>query len=154
MCYHCARPFERDPREEGQERKLAQLRAIKDDDHAARAFHFYRECDAHLCGMSEVWVDSFGMHMPDFGFIRVEGIKFSIEPGKADTMLAEIDNALLPTIRRSIVEAISTPFPSAPIVGPYNPVQCPDQPSAQELYPFGYVRLADGTVVAGVQLTA
>jgi hypothetical protein len=149
MCHHCARPFELDPREEGRERKLAQLRAIEDDDHAARAFHFHRECDAHIRAMSEVWVDSFGMHVPDFGVVRVEGIKFSIEPGMADAMLAEIDKTLLPAIRQSIIDALDSRLPPAPIVGPYNPTWCPDQPSVQALYPFGYVRLADGTVVAG-----
>ena len=31
---------------------------------------------------------------------------------------------------------------------PYDPVRCPERPTAEELYPFGYVRHEDGTVEA------
>ena len=74
MCYHCARPFDKHPWQQRREELHAKLCAIEDDDYAARAFHYHREIQAHTDKMTELFVQSQGVHIPEIGSIHIEGI--------------------------------------------------------------------------------
>ena len=151
MCYHCARPFDKHPLQQRREELHAKLCAIRDDDHAARAFHHHRKMQAYADRMTELFVHSQGIHIPEIGSIHIEGIRLNLEPGvPADRVMPEIDK-MWPIIRQSIADTLDGTTGKAEknlIVHPYDPIWCPSKPTAEELYPFGYVRHADGSVEA------
>ena len=109
----------------------AQLCALQDDDHAA--FHRLkaRQAVADIHHVGSVWL--------------------RLDPGVTpERMLAELDTWLLPQRKR---EAFKDGLASGEIPTPpaYDPPWCPATPTVQELYPFGYVRHADGSVDASIK---
>ena len=156
VCNHCGHVFDKHPDEVRREQLHAQLCAIKDDDHAARAFHYYKTLHASIDQMTTIRMGLVGYSIPDVGSVRVEGIKFTLEPGVAvESMIPELDK-LIPDIKRNMIETLDGTkareereiSSSQADVHKYDPVWCPNTPSAEELYPFGYIRHADGTVEA------
>jgi hypothetical protein len=156
MCHHCVRPFERHPDVVRREELHAKLCAIEDDEHAARAFHFYRTLQAQFDQMETVWVEFGGFDIPEVGDVRFEGATFRLEPGASREKIVEaIDKWLIPSIKESMLIALkclSPTLPESPIdlgtIVRFDPTWCPSTPSAAELYPSGYVRREDGTVEA------
>ena len=162
MCFNCSHAFEKHPVQERREHLLAQLCTIEDDDHAARAFHRHKASQAHTDASTHVWMDTVGYHIHEVGSVRFMGVEFTLEPGVApERMLPELDKWLLSNLkscmikkldgtaereRNEFAEAVATG--RAPTPPSYDPLLCPDTPAIQELYPFGYVRHANGTVEA------
>ena len=155
-CYHCARPYDQHPWQQRREELHAKLCAVEDNDRAARAFHYHRGVQAHVDQMQELWVNSHGLSIPDVGSMHVEGIRFNLEPGiSRERMISEVDQHIIPTIRQNIIERLDgtydinvkqwmTQLPAKT----HDPTWCPDTPTVQELYPYGYVRHTDGNVEA------
>ncbi len=166
MCYHCARPYERHPDLVRREEQHARLCAIEDDERAARAFHFHRALQAKYDKMETVWVNPSGFYIPDMGSVRFEGVTLRLEPGASRERVAEaLEKWVLPSLKKDTLDAFeqraaaaaAEPIPIDPsTVRRHDPTWCPDEPSAAELYPFGYVRGADGAVEANniVELAA
>ena len=154
-CFHCGRVFDRHPTEVEREKQLSLLRGIENDDYAARAFHHYREMQAWEDALTKIWVNHFGLHSPSIGFIRLEGIGFSIEPGvTTEQLMAEIENNFIPMIRDEIRKTLDGTREreirafSASEHKSQPSVWCPERPAVDELYPNGYTRHADGTIEA------
>jgi hypothetical protein len=156
VCCGCGHVFDKHPDEVRREKLHAQLCAIEDDDHAARAFHYKKTLQAQIDQMTTIWTGCVGYSIPGVGSVRVEGIEFTLEPGVAvESMIPELDK-LIPDIKRTMIETldgtkarIEGEISSNQVaVHKYDPVWCPNTPSAEELYPFGYIRHADGTVEA------
>ena len=154
VCNHCGHVFDKHPDEVRREQLHAQLCAIKDDDHAARAFHYYKTLHASIDQMTTIWMGLVGYSISGVGSVRVEGIKFTLEPGvAAESMIPELDK-LIPDIKRTMIETLDGTKAreereiNLNQVEKYDPVWCPSTPSTEELYPFGYIRNADGTVEA------
>ena len=150
MCYHCARPFERHPDAVRREELHAKLCAIEDDELAARAFHHHRTLQAKFDQMETVWVELSSFSIPDVGSVRFEGAKIRLEPGVSrERMMEEMEKWVLPSTRKDILDALeqTTPPETPSTIGRYDPTWCPATPSAAELYPSGYVRREDGSVV-------
>ena len=104
-----------------------------------------------------------GLHIPDVAHIVVDGIQLTLEPGvkpeamilsghHVDTIMAHIKDTMVKTLDGTQAKEAAD-FKEMLDAGkiqphPYDPVLCPERPTAEELYPFGYVRHEDGTVEA------
>ena len=153
MCHHCARPFERHPDVVRREERHAKLCAIEDDEHAARAFHYYQTLQAQVDKMETVWVEFGGFSIPDVGDVKFEGATFRLEPGASREKILEAIDKVIPSIKESMLIALKflpSTLPEVPTdpstIRRFDPTWCPSTPSAAELYPSGYVRREDGTV--------
>ena len=160
-CYSCGRPFDIHPTTKRRQELHAALCAIKDDDHAARAFHFHKKIQEEADQQTELWVERQGIHAPGVGSFCMDGVSIGLVPGvSVERAMEEIDRHILPWLRAGILktldgtaqkEAENYKVEIEELVRSgkqrvYDPTWCPDTPTAQELYPNGYVRLADGSV--------
>ena len=161
ICYSCGKELEKPPREERREKLFAQLCAIKDNDTAARAFHYHRENEEHFDKQTTLWMPRMGLHIPDVAHVVVDGIQLSLEPGvKPDAMDDDHLDTIMAHIKHIIVKTLdgtqakeADDFQELLHAGkiqphPYDPAWCPEHPTVEELYPWGYVRHEDGTVEA------
>ena len=161
MCYSCGRPFDVHPATKRRQELHAALCAIKDDDHAARAFHYHMKMQEEADQQTEMWVERQGFHAPGVGSFGVDGVSIRLVPGvTVERAMEEIDRSVLPWVRAEILktldgtaqkEAENFKAETEELVRSgkqyvYDPLWCPETPTAQELYPNGYVRLADGSV--------
>jgi hypothetical protein len=152
-CYHCKRAFDNHPTTAERERLFSKIRAIEDDDYAARAFHYYTTQHAYSDSMTEQWTPHTTFDIPGVGTMSVDCIRLKLEPGAGpELMIQELDKWLLNEMRTSIVQTLCPIFAQneeCPVPPPRRyPVWCPDSPSVHELYPLGYIRHSDGTVEA------
>ena len=162
LCFNCGHAFEKHPEQVRREQLHAQLCALQDDDHAARAFHHRKAMQAIADQSTHVWMDTVGYGIPEVGFVQVMGVTFRLDPGVTlERMLSELDTWLLPQLKRDLTAALdgtaaherkvfkdglaSGEIPTPPA---HDSLWCPATPTVQELYPFGYVRHADGSVEA------
>lgn len=160
-CYYCARPFDVHPTLKRRQERHAQLCAIEDDDHAARAFHYYKQRDAEADEREELWVDRQGFHAYEVGSFTIDGICIRPEPGVSpERVMEEFDKTVLPCLRAEILKTLDGTAQKeaeelrlqheaekqSGTLRAYDPTWCPATPTAQELYPNGYVRHADGSV--------
>lgn len=163
MCYSCGRPFDSHPTLKRRQELHAALCAIKDDDHAARAFHYHMKMQEEADRQSELWVERQGFHAPEVGSFGVDGVSIRLVPGVSmERAMEEVDKTILPSLRAEILktldgtaqkEAENFKAECEELVRSgkqhvYDPLWCPDTPTAQELYPNGYVRKEDGSVEA------
>lgn len=161
VCYHCIRPFDVHPTLRRRQERYAALCAIKDDDHAARAFHYFKQNEAEADRRTELWVERHGFDWCELGSVTVDGIRINLLPEvSAERAMEVFDKEILPAIRESIrktldgtaqkeIEQMRREVEEQKAAGTlraYDPTWCPATPSAQELYPNGYVRKADGSV--------
>ena len=164
ICYSCGREFEKDPKEERREQLFEKLCAIKDNDTAARAFHYHRNREEYYDKHTTLWMPRLKLQIPDGIHVTIDGIQLSLEPGvKPETILLDQHlDTIMSCIKDMIVRSVDgteAKEEAAVIVGKmkpqthvYDPTWCPsDGPTVQELYPFGYVRHDDGTVEANKQ---
>lgn len=160
-CYHCGREFDVHPSEKTRAERYAKLCAVKDDDLAARAFYHHKQGELLGKNMNEVWCERFGFHMFEKGSITVDGIKICSEPGvDMEQMMLEFDKHVIPGIRQQMLEALDGTQKRKQeefvqkikdgliTVHDSSVVWAPETPSAQEIYPNGYRREQDGSVVA------
>jgi len=161
MCYGCGRAFDIHPATKRRQELHAALRAIKDDDHAARAFHYHMKMQEEEDQQTELWVERQGFHVPEVGSFGVDGVSIRLVPGvSVERAMEKIDNNILPWVRAQIlktldgtaqkeVEKFKAETEELVRSGKqhvYDPLWCPETPTAQELYPNGYVRKEDGSV--------
>ena len=94
-----------------------------------------------------------GLHIPDVAHIVVDGIQLTLEPGvkpeamilsghHVDTIMAHIKDTMVKTLDGTQAKEAAD-FKEMLDAGkiqphPYDPVRCPERPTAEELYPFGY----------------
>ena len=173
----CGRELEKDPKEERREQLFAKLCAIKDDDTAARAFHYHRSMQECFDKHTTLWMPRLGLHLPDGMHVAIDGIQFSLEPGvKPEAILLDQNlDIIMGCIKDLIVKSVDGTGSEAKKKNAeeeemlrllddeagkmkpqkhhvYDPTWFPsDGPTVQELYPFGYFRHADGTVEANKQ---
>ena len=157
-CYHCERPFDKDPIKSRDEQLWAHLRAIPDDREAARAFYFENQNRILQEKTKTVWMHKIGFSGSPGVTMLVEGIKIMIDPGVSNQAVMErIDHFLLPMIRQQLVETLDGTQEPEPlellgrlhIVPRPEPDWYPDTPSVEEMYPDGFWRSSDGSVIAG-----
>ena len=158
VCHGCARPFDRDPNVQRREEKLAKLKAIPDDDEAARKFYYFTQAEQEYCCLEQRWTAHHGLHSPQWGCISDHGMEMLVRPdANTEEVMKDIDNVFLPGLRESILyqldgtaarrearwreELKAMPFESE------TPARI-DRTPISSLYPFGYMRLEDGTVLA------
>ena len=165
-CNRCARAFEEDPKITMQKDTLEKLRALEDDEQAARAFYYHQANQEQVAKMRKFIVGRFGLNMPAVGTIKTNDIEFLIEP-EADQAAFEgmLDQNFLPLLRKDIMDIFEGKDTHAefkafaaeerrrqargelsqvPVLGPY--YEYMGMKSIGELYPFGYTRLQDGTI--------
>ena len=165
-CHFCRQPLQLDPRVEErarmqryQERRLEQLRAIEDDDEAARKFHLYKRFYDHQNALQEHWIDQSSLSDPNWGDIECMGFQINVSPTvSVDAIMKSIDCQFLPMLRRQILRTVdgrgslAAELASDEAWGDRNEQILTLNPSAprpiSELYPHGYVRHTDGTVEA------
>jgi hypothetical protein len=156
-CYHCRREFERHPSEERREKDHDAVCAMKDDDAAARLFHFQQQTRTQDQGQTTVWLERELFDIPGVGFVEFEGVEFRLAPGvAAEAVIPVVDELLMPSIRKSIIEALDGTLAARQAefralvvtLEPQDQLWRRDTPSVEEMYPFGYVRNADGSVDA------
>ena len=165
-CHFCRQPLQQDPRVEERarmqryrERRLEQLRAIEDDDEAARKFHIFKTLYDHEHALQEHWIDQSLLSDPKWGDITCMGFKIKVTPTvSVDAIMKSIDCHFLPMLRRQILqtvddgESLAAELASDDACGDRNEqilTLYPKPPMPiSELYPHGYVRHADGTVEA------
>jgi len=160
-CYYCAHPFDIHPKVKEQQELYAKLCAIPDDDHAARAFHYHKKQDAEANAQTEFWVARQGFHANEVGNFMIDGICIRLDPGVSpERAMEEFDKSVLPFVREQILKTLDgttqkeeekhnlmiMEAKQAGTLHVYDPTWCPATPTAQELYPNGYVRNPDGTV--------
>jgi len=160
-CYSCARPFDMHPTTKRRQELHAALCAIKDDDHAARAFHYHMKMQEEADQQPEMWVERQGIHSPEVGIFGLDGMCIRLVPGASlERVTEEVDKNILPWLREAILKTLDgTAVKDAEkfkveceeLVRSgkqrvYDPTWCPETPTAQELYPNGYVRKEDGSV--------
>jgi hypothetical protein len=163
MCYDCGRPFDVHPTTKRRQELHAALCAIKDDDHAARAFHYHLKLQEEMGQQQEMWVERHGYDHSEVGNFGVDGVSIRLVPGvSVERAMEVIDQHILPSLRAEILktldgtaqkEAENFKAEIEELVRSgkqhvYDPIWCPDTPAAQELYPNGYVRKEDGSVEA------
>ena len=159
-CAHCGRVFDRHPDLERREEREAQIRAVADDDRAARLAHFHRAGLAESEAMARHWCEPWGLHGAAIGAVRFEGVSLSLCPGvDTATAMAFVDREVLPMLRRSLLETLDGTqaelaaasralLSSLRSTARDATLWCPSEPPTAELYPYGYTRAPDGTVVA------
>ena len=159
-CAHCGRVFDRHPDLERREEREAQIRAVADDDRAARLAHFHRAGLAESEAMARHWCEPWGLHGAAIGAVRFEGVSLSLCPGvDTATAMAFVDREVLPMLRRSLLETLDGTqaelaaasralLSSMRSTARDATLWCPSEPPTAELYPYGYTRAPDGTVVA------
>jgi hypothetical protein len=106
-------------------------------------------------------VERQGIHAPGVGSFCMDGVSIGLVPGvSVERAMEEIDRHILPWLRAAILKTLDGTAQKeaenfkAEIEEQvrsgkqhvYDPTWCPETPTAQELYPNGYVRLADGSV--------
>ena len=163
MCYSCGRPFDVHPTTKRRQELHAALCAIKDDDHAARAFHYHMKMQEEMDQQTELWVERQGFHAPGVGSFGVDAVSIRLVAGvSVERAMEVIDQHILPSLRAEILktfdgtaqkDADNFKAEIEELVRSgkqyvYDPLWCPETPTAQELYPNGYVRKEDGSVEA------
>jgi len=161
MCYSCGRPFDVHPTTKRRQELHAALCAIKDDDHAARAFHFHKKIQEEADQQTELWVERQGFGHPEVGNFGVDGVSIRLVPGvSVERAMEVIDQHILPSLRAEILKTLNgtaqkeaenfkAEIEEQVLSGKqyvYDPLWCPETPTAQELYPNGYVRKEDGSI--------
>lgn len=157
-CYHCERPFDKDPFKSRDEQLWAHLRAMPDDIGAARAFYFENQNRIAKEEARTVWMNRFGFSGSPGVAVLVEGIKVAIDPSVPHEAVVDmVDQFLLRLIRKQLVEALDgTQEPEPPedlgrfhVVPKPEPDWYPEAPGVWEMYPDGFWRTPDGSVIAG-----
>ena len=165
-CARCVRPFEEDPREVKERESLAKLRALEDDEQAARAFYYHRENTSRMASLTRHFVTRIGLQMPKVGLATIDGIELNLEPDADPKAVVEfIEQHIIPFVRTSIIEEIggvakrkceaflaeekrrleaNEPSQKTHALGPYHPYM--GKQPIEKLYPYGYTRAGDGTV--------
>jgi len=155
VCGACARPFDRDPKEQRREERLAELRAIPDDDEAARKFYYFRQNEQMFSGLEERWTGHHGMYSPKWGSVTDRGIEIRVSPdANVEEVMRDIDNQFLPGLRESVLHQLDGTAARWLVTLSEMPAE-QETPARIErdpipissLYPFGYVRQDDGTVL-------
>ena len=160
-CYTCGRPFpDGDPVAAKDAKLEADIRALADDDEAARASYALAQRRAKEAAQTTLYLPRFGLALPDGVRLTVDGVSIVVPkplpveriPG---IITHAVDETLLPMLREHAIQTLfaqvipssSPPKPSkvetsrlTALLGSYPSM------TTRDMYPNGYTRQPDGSV--------
>jgi hypothetical protein len=133
---------------------MGPLRKCDRSVYSKRARGLCKQQDAEADAQTELWVARQGFHAYEIGSFLIDGICIRLEPGVSpERAMEEFDKSVLPFVREQIMKTLDgtahkegertkleiTEAKQGGTLHVYDPTWCPATPSAQTLYPNGYV---------------